>query len=346
MTTAHGGHAPTDPSREPGEIVDEFGTGFLRTRVRRHGRGFVWERSAGELRREPFSAVSDEVRAAVSAVVPESAPGVAGVLPVLGVPQDGARRYPAGAARSVGHLLLSALDARQRGLLHHLLYEVGRTVRRVHEGVPVRLATGRPRGAARLASWLRTTPSRTPSPTPSSDAPHAHLPNLHALAARRLGPDRLARVLGWCDELAVGGEGDVFLLGGVGSGALVPGAAPGAGVLLAGEELARGPAAYDVGWLLGELAEFRLVHLTRPEHADLAEHCAESARSFLRGYGDHGTDPVALGRAAALRVFTHAHDYAAYVGWTDEFPAYLDCIAELIDTDGTAAVRPTTLETG
>ncbi|WP_349345454.1 hypothetical protein [Streptomyces rapamycinicus] len=118
----------------------------------------------------------------------------------------------------------------------------------------------------------------------------------------------------------------------------MPGARARPGALLIGEELARGPAEYDVGWLLGELAELRLLALARTGDDQSVSACEEAARHLLRGYGGDHLDPVPLGRVAALRVLTHAHDYAAYVAWTAELSDYLDVIAALLDAEGAPAV--------
>jgi hypothetical protein len=64
----------------------------------------------------------------------------------------------------------------------------------------------------------------------------------------------------------------------------------------------------------------------------------EAARTALsEGYGPPD-DPVAVGRSAVLRVFTHAHDFAAYMGWHPELLEYLARIAEMVDDDGACAL--------
>jgi hypothetical protein len=92
-----------------------------------------------------------------------------------------------------------------------------------------------------------------------------------------------------------------------------------------------------VGWLLGELTELRQHHLDRG-NTEAAARCTAVARGFLRGYSSPPFDPKAVGRAATLRIVTHAHDYAAYVGWVPQLPALLDLAAGLVDADGLAAL--------
>jgi hypothetical protein len=120
-------------------------------------------------------------------------------------------------------------------------------------------------------------------------------------------------------------------------GLIVPSVSPGNCALLSGEDLARGPAAFDLGWLLGELAEMRATNV-RGIGGLPDDRSGPLARALLDGYGPPG-DSVTTGRAATVRVFTHAHDYAAFVGWHDHVTDYLDIIADLIDEDGSSATK-------
>ncbi|MFH9547424.1 hypothetical protein [Streptomyces sp. NPDC017435] len=232
------------------------------------------------------------------------------------------RRYRADAAYSLGHVLGNHRAAPdQWAALPRLLRQVGRTLRTVHEQVPASAAAGAPRGTLRLAGWL----AGRPGPGQAG--------RLHREAHARLGRDRLARAAQWCAALNTPGERDVFLLGGAALGAMVPDPSGTGCLIMAGEELARGPAAYDLGWTLGELAEFRLLHFAagNDEAAAAAAHCAEASGALLDGYGAAGTDRAEVARAAVLRVLLHTHDYAAFVDWTDQLTQYLDLLADLID---------------
>jgi hypothetical protein len=93
--------------------------------------------------------------------------------------------------------------------------------------------------------------------------------------------------------------------------------------------VAVGPPEYDVAWLLGELRELRLLHFTAEEQRAA---CGVAETALLDGYGTAGLDFPALRRLTAVRVATHAHDYAAYVGWTDQLVRYADAVALLVDS--------------
>ncbi|WP_328872388.1 hypothetical protein OHT76_21020 [Streptomyces sp. NBC_00287] len=200
-------------------------------------------------------------------------------------------------------------------------------------------ATSTPAPGGPRAPITPTPASPPPANTPAPAGPRAAAA-LHSVALRLLGSARWDRVLGWCEELAVGRPGDVFLHGAPSLGSIVVGPEPPHGWLMIGEELARGPADHDLGWLLGEFVEWRMT-LDRPvlaPAAPLDPEVYETTRAaLLRGYGPPA-DPVAAGRSAVLRVFTHAHDFAAYMGWHPELLEYLAAIAELIDDEGARAL--------
>ncbi|MEU5212397.1 hypothetical protein [Streptomyces sp. NPDC020742] len=316
----------TAPTDAPGGTVRAaFATGYLATRIAASGpesdEPYVWVRSPGPRRPRPFSPVTPAIREAVA--------GLSGgpVVLNLGLPVGAGRSYPAGAARSAGHVLAGGPDNAGWHGLSQLIHGVGQLLHRVHTSLPKAWAAREPAGAARLSLWLD-----------GEKGPGAG-PTLHTAARARLGPERWERARTWCEEAAADRADTVFLCGGVSMGSLIPaavGGASGRGTLLAGEEFAAGPPEYDIGWLLGELAEFRLRHLTA--HPEASSHCAHAARQFLAGYGTGSFDTARAGRMAALRVLTHAHDFAAYVGWADDLRHHLDLAADLIDTEGAPAL--------
>lgn len=127
-------------------------------------------------------------------------------------------------------------------------------------------------------------------------------------------------------------------------GWLVPTPWCGGAVLLTGEEVTVGEPAGDLGWLLGELAELRgaaargLGGAARHRPGDFTE----PARALLEGYlgpGPHPALPEGTARHATLRLATHMHDYAAYVGWHDDLTAYADLLAEFLDAHGEPALH-------
>jgi hypothetical protein len=100
--------------------------------------------------------------------------------------------------------------------------------------------------------------------------------------------------------------------------------------LLCGEEIASGRPEYDVGWLCGELLEWQLVCSSS---GDAAASCTAARQALLRSYGN-GIDLDVIDLVMILRIATHAHDFAAYVGWIDPLSMYLDIIADLADQRG------------
>ncbi|RST21050.1 hypothetical protein EF908_24120 [Streptomyces sp. WAC04770] len=304
--------------------VDAFGTGYLVTRVLRHTEGgWLWIRRPGERRPVPFTPVPPAFRAAVTAL-PEPE-----VRLSLGAPAGTDRLYSAPGPAAVGHRMLGAGPDTDWSAVEQLLAGTGRLLRALHSCGPAAdaLPAAPPPGAARLAGWLVERPADGPAGA------------LYTAARQRLGALRLACVLDWSEDAGEPGPTPVALHGGTSVGSLVPGEGPYAdtGALLAGEELARGPASYDVGWLLGELAELRRHHLDRGDR-EAAAHCTGAGLAFLRGYDDRALDRKALGRTATLRILTHAHDFAAYVGWASQLLGLLDLVADLVDTDGLAAL--------
>ncbi|MEU8383105.1 phosphotransferase [Streptosporangium sp. NPDC048865] len=302
---------------EPGEIVASFGTGFLHTTIVRRGEGeYLWTRRPGPDRRDAMPTPADAVLAAVRALPPGP---VAFTLPVTG---DGAGlTYRTGQAGSLAGLLLRGAPgtpgAPDTAGVADTLEQTGAALARLH-AVPVpRAGLDGPGGPRRLLSWLT-----------GGDGPGAAA-RLHRHAARILGPGRRAAVEEWCAP----GEphGPRALLHGAPSlGTLLP-LTPGRdGALLTGEDLSAGAPESDVGWLVGELVEFRELAgrfgRATLDHDALIGH-------VLDGYGSP-LDLAAVGRAATVRFLSHVHDFAAYVRWHDILLDYLEIVAGVIDAAG------------
>ncbi|MGX4692307.1 hypothetical protein [Streptomyces sp. JNUCC 63] len=309
------------------ETVAAFGTGYLTTRILRDGPDYLWCRAPGAARTSGFTPIPPSARRALAVLPADGAGVVLGDDAVVGPGEDAAagvteRRYRVGSAYSLGHVLGNHQAApHQWAALPRLLRQAGRTLRTVHERVPASTAQGAPHGTLRLAGWL----AGRPGPGRAG--------RLRQEARARLGRDRLERAAQWCATLNSPDGQSVFLLGGAALGSVVPSPAGTGCLIMAGEELARGPAAYDLGWALGELAEFRLLHFAGGDPAAdaAAAHCAEASGALLEGYGAAGVDRVEVARAAVLRMLVHTHDYAAFVDWTDQLTQYLDLLADLID---------------
>ncbi|MFF6998418.1 hypothetical protein ACFY93_26120 [Streptomyces sp. NPDC008313] len=300
--------------------AQEYATGFLRTTVHPHGSGYEWIRRPGDDRPVPLSAPDEPVRAALSALRP------AGLRLALPKADGDALRYRVPGLVPVAKLCVGRDPRLPPGPVAGALSATGAALHLLHTAVPASLAVSGPPGPARLASWMR-----------EGTGPRA-APAFHTLVRRQLGSARWDLVLEWCHSLATGLSGGVFLHGAPSLGSIVIGDAPADGCLMAGEDVARGPADFDLGWLLGEFVEWRMTLSRRTPGLDLDPHDFHSALGALAdGYGAPA-DPVSAGHGAVLRVFTHAHDFAAYMGWHPELLEYTVKIAELIDDEGAQAL--------
>ncbi|MEU4086543.1 hypothetical protein [Streptomyces aureus] len=303
--------------------AQEFATGFLRTAIRPHGPGHLWIRRPGDDRPVPLSGPTAPVRAALTALRPR---GLRLALPEVA---GDALHYQVPGPVPVAKLCVGRDPGLPPRLVAGALSGTGAALRLLHTAVPADLAVCGPPGPARLASWMD-----------AGDGPRAARA-FHTVVLRRLGTARWNLVGEWCRSLATDLSGGVFLHGAPGLGSVVVGDTPDGGCLLSGEDVARGPADFDLGWLLGEFVEWRMTLLRRTPGLDLDPDDFHTALDALaEGYGAPA-DPVAAGRAAVLRVFTHAHDFAAYMGWHPELLEYSVKIAELIDDEGAQALaRP------
>src|SRR5699024_2186015 len=119
----------------------------------------------------------------------------------------------------------------------------------------------------------------------ASHAPH--------LLSARLGVENQRKLLSWCEEAIE--DHSATLHGAPGLGALILSPETGRAEVLTGEDVSVGPAAWDIGWIVGELLEFQW--RTGTESRDPAW------RSFvpavIDGYGRHPGEPP--DRAAAPR---------------------------------------------
>jgi aminoglycoside phosphotransferase (APT) family kinase protein len=310
-------------------LVDSFATGYQRTAVHRSADGScLWVRSAGADRPVPLTGPGARARLRMAAPRPE------GIRVVLPDEIPGALLYTAYGAESAAKLLWTELPPARRDRLTAALHATGRLLRTLHDApcdAPPAEITGRtgPPGPARLAAWMDT-----------GTGPRAAA-RLHGVLRARFGPHRWAVVRSWCAELAERAPGDVLLHGAPSTGSVIVAderLEPAEAALLTGEDLAPGPAAFDIGWLLGEFLELRMTDTRkgarpRPLLTDLPA-------ALLDGYGAIG-DPPAAGRAAVLRIVTHAHDFAAYMGWHSELGLYADALPAYVDSEGTAALNGT-----
>ncbi|WP_122818057.1 hypothetical protein [Nocardioides pantholopis] len=208
---------------------------------------------------------------------------------------------------SVATLLLAGMPV---PALARMLGPLGAALRAVHDlpdGGEDRAAP--PPGLRRLERWLDT-----------GDGP-GDAPRLHALAA---GVDGLLEALRAHVE-AVRSAPAVVCLGAPGTNTVYPAPDGDHVSVLITDELGAGPAAWDLGWILGELLELANDPIA-VAHPQVLGH-NPLAQAVLAGYGP-SLDASLVGRAAVLRWCVHLHDYAAYVAWAEDFEDRLRRLAQ------------------
>ncbi|WP_329202939.1 MULTISPECIES: hypothetical protein [unclassified Streptomyces] len=318
-------------------LVDMFATGFQRTTIHRIGDGtFLWTRGAGLDRPTPLTAPSAAARSHLASL---ARPGLLTLsLPTV---SGDVLRYAVPGSTTAAKVLWSEPSQADSVRLAEAFRSVGKVLRLLHSyPAPPGSATGGPVGPARLAAWMD-----------GGHGPRAAA-RMHRLLRDGVGPTRWAAVRDWCRDLALPGPDATLLHGAPSTGSLVLPAEPArpsadeegltdggaspptAGALLTGEELALGPSGFDLGWMLGELLELRMTAVHRVVPRPIL---SELPKALLAGYGVP-VDPVVAGRAATLRMLTHAHDFASYVGWHPELELYARTAIRYIDTDGLAAL--------
>ena len=301
-------------------LVDEYGTRFTRTSVRQGpGQpGYRWVRFAGPERTDQMRAPSAEVAASIRRL---PAPGLGLALPV----QEADRLvYQAKGPESLANLLMREKWTVSYPIARSLLSGLGGRLRELHAISSAGLLEEKHPGILRLSAWL------------GSGKGGGESGRLFAMAGRRLGPDRLDRLGGWCSFFLSDTPEAVLLHGKPGTGLVVPSASGAGGVLLIGEDMAAGRASLDIGWVLGELAELRGV--IRAKDSDrAAQRWSTLGQSFLDGYVDR--IPEQAGMAATLAVLTHLRDYCEFVGWNEWWiPLILDIVAEECDRSGSGNI--------
>ncbi|WP_406218926.1 hypothetical protein [Streptomyces decoyicus] len=298
-------------------LVDAFATGFQKTRIYRLSPDtFVWDRRPGADRSTAMEAPDPATGRLLTSLAPST------VQLSLPVAKNGGMHYTAPAAVSVAMLLWADVSPTAHTRLAAALEGTGGLLRLIHTRTPPLDGRTGPSGPARLSSWM------------DSGAGPRSAATLHRDLRRKLGERRWTTVRDWCEELTLRRSCDVLLHGAPSTGSLIPGPQGDDGVLLTGEDINRGSATFDIGWLLGEFLELRM---TAQHHGAAKPWLAELPRALMAGYGPAGSD-TAIGRAAVLRVMTHAHDFSAYVGWHSELDVYGASLPRYIDSDGQAAV--------
>ncbi|MEU7279176.1 hypothetical protein AB0A69_10415 [Streptomyces sp. NPDC045431] len=315
MTT----HAP--------QVLSEFRTGFLTTRVSRTGTGTIlWQHTPGPDRDQPFPTVPvallDLLAAASSPVLTWVAPTTATAHEVAW--ETDGRHSLAAALESDSHT-----DRQIETIGAHL----GAQLRRFHDLSRVQDHAAhrdayppRPPGLTRLRSWLDQGRGTRAAPA------------FHYRLRSRLGSRRWGRLNELTDHLLQpgGDETATALHGWFSMGGIVLGDRPGTEAIsvLSGPDTCWGRPEIDLGCLVGELTEYRIAARRKGIAWPVL---GRLQRAFLAHYGTADTEAVAAG--ALLRVATHAHDYASYVGWSEQLHGYVPMLTELLD-DPLTALQP------
>lgn len=301
------------------EVVAEQGTDLVRTRVLAVGGDrFDWYRYPGPAAPRGHAALGEAVRDSIRSL-PRGP-----VVAALREPSGAGSCYSVSGPVSAAALLSSGNPAAPK-VLEQVLGALGGFLSQLHalpvpdEELPGAL------GPQRLGSWLQ-----------AQEGPGAAA-RLYEVCRRRWGRQRLGTLQGWLHSPVPRGQ-ERLLHGAVSLGTTVPPARDGRAALLTGEDLCTGVPEQDLGWLLGELRELALVS-SRGMGGSSALDYASLESALLTGYGA-GPSPELLGRFVLLRVATHMHDYAAYVGWHDDLSRYADLFAELFDAGPEAGGAP------
>lgn len=294
-------------------LVEEFGTGYQRTAIYRTDSGYLWVRSPGPDRPGGMAEPGPDLRAVLTAHTPR------GMTLRLAEKVDESLVYEVQGRQTAARVAFGwrdGADARER--LASAAHAVGHSLAGLHADVPATATETSPPALSRVIRWMSTEQG------PQGAAA------LHGVLHTHLGPARWRQVLSWCQEFAEPGDADTVLLHGAPSlGSVILASEGSADCLLTGEEVSRGLAGYDVGWLLGEILEWDMT-ASAPE--DTAERAAARrvGRALLGGYGAL-PDRTVVSRAAVLRILTHAHDFAAYRGWHPELMQYARSLSRLVD---------------
>ncbi|MBT2386689.1 hypothetical protein [Streptomyces sp. ISL-11] len=294
--------------------TERFETGYLSTVITRTANAYRWTHRAGTDRPLPMVAPTDAFSRAAGQA---SRRGVRFVLPWVETATDGsvALAYRGPGPRSLAAMLIAGEKPADAA---GLLADASGCLSAFHAPVPDGMATRAPHGIHRLTGWMD-----------ASDGPRA-APAWHTLLRRSLGDERWCRIRAWCEEFARPQQ-PYIVHGAAGTGVIIPSADNllQAG-FLAGSEEAASHREFDLGWLLGELHESAALDDQDPVYL------GELRDAFVSSY-EGRIDERLLRIATTLRVIIHAHDFAAYLGWSRDLQNYTKIIVELVDTEGRCA---------
>ncbi|MEU2856461.1 hypothetical protein [Streptomyces syringium] len=306
------------------QVLEEFSTGYQATRVTALPNGHIhWQHNLKTDREGSYPPLDPDLTDRFTAA---SDPHVRFAAPCTAQPTE--YSWEIAGRHSLATVLLpdAPTPAKHLEVFAHL----GRQLRALHDQPA---STGRPdaypapRGPSRLMAWL----DRGQGTRASA--------GFHHLLRSRLGPSRWEKLRGFTHHLLhpEPAEHTSVLHGWFSLGNLIladdPHISPRTFVL-SGMDAAQGRPETDLAWLLGELAEYRKA--TERQGIDWPV-LDTLQNTFLEHYGPGwNRDLVAAG--SVVRIATHAHDFATYIGWGPQLHGYLPMLAELLDTDGATAL--------
>lgn len=304
--------------------VTEFGTGFLTTRVVTLTDGSIrWQRAPGRDNHFPHRPVRPGFEHRAQAASDQH---VKFVVPYAA---DGAElTWEAPGQESIAGMLLTGDDP--PGQLHEVFGHLGRQLRALHTQQASDDPPGdypQPPGHLRFTNWLE------------SGRGSRAAAGWHVRLRTQLGADRWKKLCEYAHHMLHPRPADAttvvhgwFALGSI-VVADAPGARPGAAVL-SGPEAALSRPETDLACLVGELLEFSKVAERESRDRPVLEALRDR---FLGAYGP-GWDRETVAIGAVVRIATHSHDFAAYVGWNPDLHNYIPMLADLLDSDGAAAL--------
>lgn len=311
-------------TRDETSLIAAYGTGLQSTRITQQPDGTTrWQRSPGPHHTGTYPplppAFAEQARAA-------STPDLRFATPIDAGEHHAA--WDTNGRRSAARALLTEDDPTHQ--IHAILGRLGSNLATLHTRQPGHPHTTYPPppGLTRLHTWLE----RGRGPRASA--------GFHYRLRTQLGHDRIDKLRSFTHTLLQPADHDTTLHGWLTLGSIVPSDQTGPDrpdVVLSGLEAARGRPEADLANIVGELEEFRrtaeLAHIERPFLPGLTA-------TFLQHYGPAwDRDTVAAG--AVARIATHAHDFAAYVGWHPSLHTYIPMLADLLDCDGSTALPDT-----
>ncbi|MFJ8871352.1 hypothetical protein ACIRD6_37095 [Streptomyces sp. NPDC102473] len=299
------------------EQIASYGTGLQTTRLTRSPGGVIrWQHTRGRDHPTPYPRIPADFTARAH----EASDGALHFATPTHADGDSAT-WDATGRRSAARVLLADDDARHQ--LTPVLGHLGSRLRILHTPRPASTHVGYPLppGLTRLSPWLE-----------HGGGTRAGA-GFHYRLRTQLGPARMTKLRAFTDALLRPTDQDTVLHGWLTLGNIIPPDPPGTGtptVVLSGIEAARARPEADLAAVVGEIEEFRrtaeLSGAPKPQLQDLTA-------AFLHHYGP-GYDSAVVAAGAVVRIATHAHDFAHYVGWHASLHTYIPMLADLLDSDG------------